>query len=70
VSTPDDNRPLEDDELAALEYFVDSALAKGVPSLVRRLIREIRARRAADAARAPFDGWLLNLEEPDPAQPG
>lgn len=46
MSTPD-YRPLDDDELAALEFFVDSALPKGMPSMVRRLILEVRDKRAS-----------------------
>lgn len=63
MSSPD--RPLDDEELAALEYFVDSALSAGVPSMVRRLLREVRDRRAADApVLRSEDGWQLQLEDP------
>jgi hypothetical protein len=65
VSTPDD-RPLDDEELAALEYFVDAALPKGVPSMVRRLIKEVRRLRSSDHPGA--DGWQLE-DPPDPCAP-
>lgn len=70
MSSPDDYTPLNDEELSALEYFVESSLPKGMPSMVRRLLREVRDRRAADSAGTESDGWLLKFEEPDPAQPG
>lgn len=63
MSSPD-YVPLSDDELDALEYFVDSALAKGVPSMVRRLVMEVRQRRAVEAQATTYD---IELENPPEA---
>jgi hypothetical protein len=65
VSTPDNrDRPLNDEEIAALEFFLDGAVPKGFPSMVRRLLVEVRERRAAESTqkRGPdvADGWPLD----------
>lgn len=58
MSNPD-YRPLDEEELAALEFFVASTIPSGMPSMIRRLIAEVRERRAS-SVHPIADGWPLD----------